>query len=58
MAKPNEKLTLCPECGVSLEGRDPVKHSYKHWTGGRAAPHYSNEAIRRAALLGRTLNND
>lgn len=58
MAKPEVKPTHCPECNVTLEGRDPVKHSYKHWMSGRNAPSYSPSAIARAALLGRTLTND
>jgi hypothetical protein len=48
------KPTHCPECHVSLEGRDPLKHSYKHWPSGRNAPPMSEEAQRRARSLGRT----
>lgn len=24
-------LDSCPECGVSMEGRDPKKHAVKHY---------------------------
>jgi hypothetical protein len=48
-------VTNCPECGVSMAGRDPLKHSYKHWPEGRNTGPVSKEAVDRAAKLGRTL---
>jgi hypothetical protein len=58
MPKPEPALSHCPECQVSLADRDPFKHSYKHWESSRNHPKWSPEAVRRAALLGRTLSND
>jgi hypothetical protein len=47
------KLDTCPECGASLEGRDPAKHSVKHY-GERAvdARLYPDAAKRQRQLRG------
>jgi len=46
---------VCPECGVSLEGIDPVAHAGKEWRGqGDAAPKEGTKAYeRQQALLGK-----
>jgi len=32
-----KKLTKCPECGVSLKGKDNAAHAYAHWGAKNAA---------------------
>lgn len=39
-------LTKCPECGVSLEGRSPRKHSLSHWPP-YLPPYPQNEEARK-----------
>jgi hypothetical protein len=42
----------CPECGESLEGRDPKAHAARHWRGtGDAAPREGTEAYKRQQQL-------
>ncbi len=48
---PKDKLTHCPECGVSLEGRDPRAHALSHWPE-KIPPDRKHElAIERQAQL-------
>lgn len=42
----------CPECGVSLEGRDAKAHAGSHWRGqGDAAPKEGTDAYKRQEQL-------
>lgn len=43
-----EQGKTCPECGVSLEGRDGLAHAKGHWRGvSDAAPQEGTEAYER-----------
>ena len=41
----------CPECGITLEGIDPVKHATDHWPDVVPASRMSIEALEREASL-------
>jgi len=48
---PPAPIPTCPECHVSLEGRDPYKHSLAHWPPLMDSRRDSAEAFARAKSL-------
>lgn len=45
-------VKMCPECGVSMEDRDPKAHALSHWPSYIDPKNPKNaEAIKRQAFL-------
>ena len=52
MAETSNLPATCPECGISLEGKNRETHAYSHW-GVTRNNHgiLQGEALRRCRLL-------
>ena len=46
-----DTVKVCPECGVSLDGKDPVAHALTHWVEVLDFAKSSKEARQRQKLL-------